>query len=101
MWADDKGITRYGSAVGQAEKCVEEANELLEAVKLWDKFEAGSTAKYGAKTKAIDGIGDTLVTLVMVAAKLDVDVVQCFAEAYGEIKGRSGRMGSDGKFHKE
>jgi hypothetical protein len=101
IWADEKGITRYGTAVGQAEKCVEEAEELLAAVRDLAQLTPGSNAHAEATAKAIDGIGDTLVTLVMVGAKLDVDVVTCFAHAYNEIKNRKGRMGPDGKFHKE
>lgn len=89
MWGDARGITKHGTAVGQAKKTVEEACELLSAVMVGDI------------DKAKDGIGDTLVTLIMVAAKLDVDVVQCLALAYDEIKDRKGRMGPDGIFHKE
>lgn len=101
IWADAKGITKYGTAVGQAEKTVEEAEELLAAVRDLAQLQPGSEAYKQAFDKAKDGIGDTMVTLVMVGMKLDVDVVQCFAEAYEEIKDRPGEMRADGKFHKQ
>lgn len=89
IWGDARGITKYGTAEGQAKKTVEEACELLSAVLVGDK------------DKAEDAIGDTLIALIMVANKLDVDVVQCLAKAYDEIKDRKGHMGPDGIFYKE
>ncbi len=101
MWGDARKITTNGTALGQAKKTVEEANELLSAVKDLAQLQPGSEAYAKVFDKAKDGIGDTLVTLVMVGAKLDVDVIQCFAEAYEEIKNRKGHMGTDGIFYKE
>ena len=89
MWGDARGITKNGTAEGQAKKTVEEACELLGAVLVGDM------------DKAKDAIGDVLVTLVMVGAKLDVDVIQCFRDAYLEIKDRKGYLGPDGIFHKQ
>jgi phosphoribosyl-ATP pyrophosphohydrolase len=89
IWGDARGITKHGTALGQAKKVREEALELYDAI------------VHGDIPAAKDAIGDTLVTLIMVAAKLDVDVVQCLALAYDEIKDRKGRMGPDGIFHKE
>lgn len=89
IWGDERGITKHGTALGQAKKTREEAQELYDAI------------VHSDMDKAKDAIGDVLVTLIMVAAKLDVDVVQCLALAYDEIKDRKGRMGPDGIFHKE
>jgi len=89
MWGDARKITKNGTALGQAKKTVEEATELLDAV-LTNKRE-----------EAIDAIGDVLVTLVMVGALLDVDVVQCFAHAYEQIKDRRGYLNEQGIFVKE
>ena len=88
-WGAAKGILQYGTAEGQAKKTVEEANELLDAIRANDL------------AAAKDAIGDTLVTLIMAAAKLDVDVLTCLAMAYDQIKDRKGHMGPDGIFHKE
>lgn len=89
QWAEARGIYKHGTALGQATKTVEEANELLEAVK------AGDNAAIR------DAIGDVLVTLVNVGAMTDNDVRQCFYEAYQEIKDRRGEMRADGIFYKE
>ena len=89
QWATDRGIYKHGTALGQATKTVEEANELLDAVK------AGDNAAIR------DAIGDVLVTLVNVGAMTDNDVRQCFFEAYQTIKDRKGHMDSNGIFIKE
>ena len=88
-WAEARGIYKHGTAEGQAKKTVEEANELLDAVQ----------RKSIPEIK--DAIGDVMVTLVNVAALTDLDVRQCFYEAYLEIKDRRGEMRSDGIFYKE
>jgi NTP pyrophosphatase (non-canonical NTP hydrolase) len=89
MWGDARRITKNGTALGQASKTVEEAVELLTAV-----------AKRDIK-EAEDAIGDVLVTLVMTAALLDLDVVECFAHAYDQIKDRKGYLNENGVFVKE
>lgn len=89
MWADARQITKNGTAIGQAKKTLEEAGELIEAV-----------AK-GDKDAARDAIGDVLVTLVMVGALLDVDVIDCFKDAYEQIKNRRGHMNAAGQFVKD
>ncbi|WP_395138391.1 hypothetical protein [Schlegelella aquatica] len=48
----------------------------------------------------IDGVGDVLVTLVILCAQKGLTVEQCLAAAYEEIKDRRGRM-VDGIFIKE
>lgn len=94
-WSDARGITKYGTAEGQARKLVEEAKETLDAI------------LEGDIDKAQDGIGDTLVSLINVAECLaqqtgqHIDAVQCLHKAYTEIKDRKGHMGPDGIFHKE
>jgi NTP pyrophosphatase (non-canonical NTP hydrolase) len=101
IWGDARKITTNGTPVGQAKKTMEEAGELLAAVTDLAQLQPGSEAHAEAFGKAKDGIGDTLVTLIMVGALLDVDVVQCLSEAYEEIKDRKGYLGPDGIFHKE
>jgi NTP pyrophosphatase (non-canonical NTP hydrolase) len=88
-WATDRGIYENGTALGQAKKTVEEANELLAAVAVNDRAEIA------------DAIGDVMVTLVNVAVLCDMDVRQCFYNAYKVIEPRKGIMGKDGIFYKE
>jgi hypothetical protein len=46
-------------------------------------------------------VGDVLVTLIMGAALADVNVVDCLAQAYDEIKDRKGTLLPNGIFQKE
>ena len=88
-WSEARGILKHGTALGQAKKTLEEAQELIDAINANDK------------DAIADAIGDVMVTLVNVAALTDLDVRQCFYEAYLEIKDRRGEMRSDGIFYKE
>jgi NTP pyrophosphatase (non-canonical NTP hydrolase) len=88
-WAKARGIYENGTALGQARKTVEEANELLAAVAVNDRAEIA------------DAIGDVMVTLVNVGVLCDMDVRQCFYNAYKVIEHRKGYMNKDGQFVKE
>jgi NTP pyrophosphatase (non-canonical NTP hydrolase) len=89
QWAAARGIYENGTALGQAKKTVEEANELLAAVTANDRAEIA------------DAIGDVMVTLVNVGVLCDLDVRQCFYNAYKVIEPRKGYMNKDGQFVKE
>jgi NTP pyrophosphatase (non-canonical NTP hydrolase) len=89
QWSQEKGILKYGTPLGQATKTLEEAQELIDAIKANDI--AG----------VADAIGDVLVTLVNVAALTDLDVRKCFYEAYLQIKDRKGYMNEQGIFVKQ
>jgi NTP pyrophosphatase (non-canonical NTP hydrolase) len=89
QWASARGIYENGTALGQARKTVEEANELLAAVAVNDRAEIA------------DAIGDIMVTLVNVGVLCDMDVRQCFYNAYKVIEHRKGYMNKDGQFVKE
>jgi NTP pyrophosphatase (non-canonical NTP hydrolase) len=88
-WAEARGIYKNGTAIGQASKTVEEACELLVAIAKNDKAEIA------------DAIGDVMVTLVNVGVLTDLDVRQCFYNAYKVIEPRKGYMNKDGIFIKE
>jgi len=77
-WAKDKNLIDSLYRKAQFIKVVEELGELAEAI-LKDNEEA-----------IIDGIGDTLVTLIILAEQHKLDVVSCLASAYEEIKDREG-----------
>jgi NTP pyrophosphatase (non-canonical NTP hydrolase) len=49
----------------------------------------------------IDGLGDVLVCLTMVAAIEDVDLKHCFQSAYEQIKDRKGFLNKEGVFVKD
>lgn len=88
QWAQARGIYDNGTALGQAKKTVEEANELLAAVTVNDRAEIA------------DAIGDVMVTLVNVAVLCDMDVRQCFYNSFKVIEPRRGHMNKDGQFVK-
>jgi len=89
QWAEARGIYENGTALGQASKTVEEACELLVAIAKNDKAEIA------------DAIGDVMVTLVNVAVLCDMDVRQCFYQAFKVIENRKGFLNKDGVFVKE
>jgi NTP pyrophosphatase (non-canonical NTP hydrolase) len=89
QWAQARGIYENGTALGQASKTLEEACELLIAVAKDDKAEIA------------DAIGDVMVTLVNVGVLTDLDVRQCFYNAYKVIEHRKGYLNKDGVFVKE
>lgn len=89
QWAQERGIYENGTALGQASKTLEEACELLIAIAKNDKAEIA------------DAIGDVMVTLVNVGVLTDLDVRQCFYNAYKVIEHRKGYLNKDGVFVKE
>tara|TARA_R110002153_G_scaffold7380_5_gene33130 strand:- start:8924 stop:9322 length:399 start_codon:yes stop_codon:yes gene_type:complete len=88
-WADKRQILTHATLLGQVDKLVEEAEETKEAILNADK------------TGIIDGIGDSLVVLTILADMADVTLEQCFDYAYNEIKDRRGVLRADGMFIKE
>ena len=100
QWADDKGILENGTREGQAKKTVEEAKEILEAVESGDWFDPETGEQFDSKTAIIDGIGDTLVTLIIQAEMNNLDILDCLETAYTEIAGRQGKM-VNGQFVKD
>jgi NTP pyrophosphatase (non-canonical NTP hydrolase) len=87
-WADSIGIFSKGNPTAQALKTIEEANEILDAI---DKE---------SKEEVVDGLGDTLVTLIIQAKMQKVDLLDCLQSAYDVISKRSGVM-KDGQFIKD
>jgi len=79
-WARDRGILAVASPAGQSVKMMEEAVETLTAVQHRDR------------DAVIDGIGDTLVTLIILARMFNTDINTCLQAAYNEIKDRKGKM---------
>jgi t-SNARE complex subunit (syntaxin) len=88
-WGEARGIVKNGKAISQAIKTLEETTELLDAINRKNLVDAK------------DAIGDVVVTLIMVCAILDLNLVDCLESAYGEIKDRKGYLTPEGTFIKE
>lgn len=96
QWGKDKGITGpngRGTKRGQADKMMEEAQETIDAV-----YADHGTPECSDEIK--DGIGDTVVTLILLAEMHGWTFEECLQVAYDEIKGRTGVM-TDGVFVKD
>ena len=87
-WADQRGIYDKGDEKTQYVKLMEEAGELAQSLLKQNQEEA------------IDAIGDMVVVLTNLAVFVGVDIEDCIASAYNEIKNRKGKM-SNGTFVKQ
>ncbi len=88
-WGEARGIVQNSDSKTQLLKAFSEMGELADAITKRDR------------DAIIDGIGDVLVCLTMVAAIEDVDVKHCFASAYDQIKDRKGYLNKEGVFIKD
>lgn len=93
QWADDRNIFENSNAIKQISKTQEELDETLDALK---RLEQGEESIL----EVADGIGDMLVTIILLAEMVELSPVDCLADAYDEIKDRKGKM-VDGLFVKE
>jgi NTP pyrophosphatase (non-canonical NTP hydrolase) len=89
QWGEARGIVQNSTPAAQLNKTREEVNELAIAIVAGDR-EAMK-----------DAYGDILVTLIMGCACADLDLVECLAGAYNEIKDRKGHLTPEGIFVKE
>lgn len=80
QWAADREIFEKSTPEKQILKTIEEVEELDNAILAKDT--AG----------IIDGIGDTVVTLIILAEMYDLDFEGCVNSAYQEIKDRTGSI---------
>jgi NTP pyrophosphatase (non-canonical NTP hydrolase) len=78
-WAKDKGLIKPENSSKQFIKTVEELGEVASAL-----------AK-GNKEAFIDGIGDVVVTLIILAEQNGLDIEDCLEHAWNEIKDRTGK----------
>lgn len=103
-WAHERHIFERGTRVGQMRKTLEEVAELEHAIAVSVndlKTVADSKGHEVPVNEAIkDGIGDTVVTLIIQAHMNDMTLVECLEHAYREISGRTGKM-IDGVFVKD
>lgn len=87
-WAINKGIDKRENAPKQMLKVMEEVGET-----------AGALLK-GNEEELKDGIGDSFVTLIILARQLGYTPQECLEAAYNEIKDRTGKT-KDGVFVKD
>ena len=89
QWGEARKIVQNATAMSQAIKTLEETTELLDAINKNDINEIK------------DAVGDIVVTLIMVCAVKDIDLVSCLEGAYQQIKDRKGHLTPQGTFVKE
>jgi len=78
-WAADKDILKKENAPKQLLKVLEEVGET-----------AGALLK--SKNEEVkDGIGDSFVTLIILAKQLGLEPAECLEAAWNEIKDRTGK----------
>jgi NTP pyrophosphatase (non-canonical NTP hydrolase) len=87
-WAHARNLIEGSSTDKQFLKLIEEVGELAEGL-----------AK-NRPAAIVDGIGDAVVVLTILAAQVGVQIEDCIEAAWVEIKDRKGRM-QDGVFLKE
>ena len=87
QWSIDKGLNKAESSK-QFLKVSEEVGEVAAALARGDKL------------ALVDGIGDVVVTLIILGQQNGLELQDCLQYAYDEIKGRTGEM-IDGVFVKE
>lgn len=92
QWADSRGLKQADPNI-QWMRITEEVGEIRDVLLKPTKFTEPQAALK-------DAIGDTLVTIIVLAHQLDLDVTECLSIAYEEIKNRKGKM-VNGTFVKE
>ena len=88
-WGEKRGIIQNSDSKTQLLKAFSEMGELADAISKRNR------------DGIIDGIGDVIVCLTMVAAIEDIDVKQCFQSAFLEIKDRKGYLNEHGIWIKD
>jgi len=89
QWSEARKIIPRSKPLAQYQKLREEVGELGDALAKQNRAET------------IDAVGDIVVCLINVCALLDLNVTDCLASAYEEIKDRKGHMDENGIFVKE
>lgn len=83
-WADKRSLKQADPKI-QWMRITEEVGEIRDVLLKPTKFTEPQAALK-------DAIGDTLVTIIVLAHQLDLDVTECLSIAYDEIKNRKGKM---------
>lgn len=96
QWAKEKGILDKATPLAQAEKTVEEADELIQATTAQS---LGKETFINSKGKVVntqeeikDALGDILVTIIIGAELQGLKLEDCLESAYNVISKRTGKM---------
>ena len=87
-WAANKGILEKATTAAQANKTMEECQELIDAIQDDNREEIA------------DALGDILVTIIIQAKMQNMSLVECLEGAYNVIAKRTGKM-VNGQFVKD
>lgn len=88
VWADQRNLIKGSTPEKQMLKLTEEYGELA------------SGLCRGNMSKVKDSVGDMIVVLTILTEQLGLDMEDCVAQAWDDIKDRKGKM-VDGVFIKE
>jgi len=87
-WAANKGILEKATTAAQANKTMEECQELIDAIQDDNREEIA------------DALGDILVTIIIQAKMQNMSLIECLEGAYNVIAKRTGKM-INGQFVKD
>ena len=98
-WAEERGLLiespeykgyayKYHDIQAQTMKLMEEVGETVKAI------------AYKDSQGVMDGIGDCMVVLIVLAAQHNMTLEECLEHTWGEIKDRTGKL-EDGLFKKD
>ena len=87
-WAEKKGILEKATTAAQANKTMEECQELIDAIQDDNRDEIA------------DALGDILVTIIIQAKMQNMSLLECLEGAYNVIAKRTGKM-VNGQFVKD
>jgi NTP pyrophosphatase (non-canonical NTP hydrolase) len=113
QWGEDKGIFAKSTPLRQLDKTQEELDETREALERLGSMEEkdislefdfvecfeSDSEEAEILEDVKDGIGDMLVTIILLAKMVNMDTLDCLQVAYDVIKKRKGEM-IDGQFVK-
>ena len=95
-WAGDKGILEKATPLAQAEKTIEEADELIQATTAQslgkESFINGKGKEVITADEIKDALGDILVTIIIGAKLQGLQLEDCLESAYNVISKRTGKM---------
>jgi len=89
QWAEARQIIPNSTPETQLLKAMSEMGELADATIKGDRLDV------------MDAVGDVMVCLINYCALQDINLVDCMALAYDQIKDRKGTLLSNGVFVKE
>ena len=89
-WANKKDLVKWENSFQQYAKFMEESNEILVAMNK-DRRDIFSDDITDIRNELKDALGDTLVTLIILAAQYRLELEDCLEYAYNEIKDRTGK----------